>query len=383
MVYHSVRQILPDLTAHVRPGMEDEVKLPDAWSTTTRPHLHSSRCSRFKDTLPTWQRTDTNQRATYILEARCEISSSDIERPAHMVISSDSNFLALSSMGGWKDRSPIIAYYDPRKEGAEQGVFKPEYEFTADLTSSVDDILLMEDQKLVFVADHKRIKSYQWTKPRVSRSRTTPLPVHTIESSKFAGPMALLSGQLLRAGKGCIAAWDLDTLQTHGTSGGDIVGARLDDDDMDTWREDTENIEPSTGTPTVSHTIKLEGSSISNGREGLPNISTWHQHPSNANIMLCGMDADESNTYCHAYDLQAGGKIANRFIGHGAAIDGFSSSRDADPNVFLTWCYDSLARLYDVRQPLPVMTIQGDKLGGEITSAAFACPDSIPCWYFF
>ena len=97
--------------------------------------------------------------------------------------------------------------------------------------------------------------------------------------------------------------------------------------------------------------------------------------------MLCGMIPRSANNFCHAYDLQAEGMIAARYLGHFAAAEGFSTVA-SDPQVFLTRCEDGYARLYDVRHPLPVMTITSSKNLDPLTAAVLAKPDGIPCKFF-
>ncbi|CAA7265529.1 unnamed protein product [Cyclocybe aegerita] len=165
-------------------------------------------------------------------------------------------------------------------------------------------------------------------------------------------------------------------LATHGPSGKDIIGTKIDPEDMDTWRDDPESIEPSSGSA-VSSTIQLDGETTGEG-EGLE-ISKWRRHPSQNNIMLCGLNTRKGEYYyCHAFDHEAGGKLTTRYLGHGGSVDGFSASVNADPNVFLTWCSDGHARLYDVRHPLPVLTIASAKHLEPMPAAVLAHPDGIP-----
>lgn len=95
--------------------------------------------------------------------------------------------------------------------------------------------------------------------------------------------------------------------------------------------------------------------------------------------MLCGADAQKNQYYCHAFDLEHGGRTQARNLGHGGTIESFSTSA-ADPSLFVTGCSDGIARFYDVRHPLPVMTF--DNGGGQqnhCPSAVVAHPNGIPC----
>jgi len=343
------------------------------WKKTSRLHPLSTLCAHFKEPPPTWEVADANERATTVFQARCEIDSGDIHKPIDLVLSSTGNVLALSSMGGWKNRTPYLWYYLPNHDNCSSYEFMTKRSIKADLTSTLDRILLDEERNLVFVADHKRIKSYRYKLPSGSDMPGKALRVHTMNSLDYTGPLALLQdGRFLRAGDGNIAVWELDKLQTHGETGKQIVGDKIEEKGFDTWRDDPEDIERSTGSG-KSTMIKLEGY-----KDNGPEIFTWHPHPSNANVMLCGMNPRSANNFCHAYDLQAEGKIASRYLGHGGAAEGFSTV-GSDPQVFLTRCEDGYARLYDVRHPLPVMTIAASKNLDPLTAAVLAKPDGIPC----
>ena len=357
------------------------MEFPKPWKKTVRPHPTSSLCARFKEPIPEWEATESNDSATAVFQARCEIGSGDIHNPVDMVLSSNGNMLALSSMGGWKNRTPFLWFYRPN-EPEEYNDFMKKRSIKVDLMSGMDEMVLNDERNLMIVADYKRIKSYRYTPSTPSQKAGKAMRVHTLDSTDYTGPITILAdGRLMRAGKGNVAVWELDALQTHGESGKDIIGTKIAEDDMDTWRDDPENIEPSTGSA-FSMKFKLEGHKSNNEREKPPVINKWHPHPSASNVMLCGMESKENNNYCHAYDLQAEGKMTARYLGHGGCVNGFSSSPSGDPNMFLTWCMDGHARLYDIRHPTPVMTIAGAKHLEPMPAAVLVHPDGIPCKSF-
>lgn len=280
-------------------------------------------------------------------------------------------------MGGWKSRIPYLNYYFTQGPEDDDD-FPRRRTIKIDLTSNPQDFIVDEPRGLVIVGDWERIKSYRCVdaegKPHKKQG------VHTMNSKGYSGPLAVLAiGRLARAGKKSIAIWDLDKIPTHGGNGKDIIGNKINEDDFNTWRDDPEDIEPSTGCEPTS-IIKLDtdeyrGKKTQNERS---DIGVWQVQPSQANIMLCGSNPESQNFYCHAYDLEAGGKPVVRYLGHGGSVDGFSVSV-GDPNIFLTWCSDGHARLYDTRQVLPVVTIaQGSELE-HLPSAVLAHPDGIPC----
>ncbi|KAG6825489.1 hypothetical protein H0H93_000620, partial [Arthromyces matolae] len=94
--------------------------------------------------------------------------------------------------------------------------------------------------------------------------------------------------------------------------------------------------------------------------------------------MICGFDQEaEFRFSCIAVDLEHGGALTTRYLGHGDEIAAFSTS-SGDPNVFVTGCWDGYARLFDVRVPLPTMTFNVGRNGGECSGVALAYPDGIP-----
>ncbi|PPQ65280.1 hypothetical protein CVT26_000240 [Gymnopilus dilepis] len=349
------------------------MKLPPPWKETFRPHPLSTACARFRDDIPEWTATEANNRATAVFEARCEISSGDINNPWFLRLSSNGNIVAAASMGGWKERTPYIHYFLPNHEQDPHGSFMKGHVIKADLDSGIEDLLLDDDRRLIFVADEDRIRSYRCNDPTVARSSAKR--VHTMDSEGYTGPLAMLqNGRLIRAGKKAIAVWTLDTLQTHGESGKDIIGEEMAADDMDTWRDDPEDIEPSSGSA-PSTTIPLRVTSSDDPYEFI--ISRWHQHPSQASVMLSGTDPMSQRFSCFGIDLEAGGSVTTRYLGHGGDVAGFSTSQ-TDPNVFLTWSNDGHARLFDVRHALPVLTIASSPDPEPLTAAVLAHPDGVP-----
>ncbi|KAK7436998.1 hypothetical protein VKT23_006716 [Stygiomarasmius scandens] len=78
-------------------------------------------------------------------------------------------------------------------------------------------------------------------------------------------------------------------------------------------------------------------------------------------------------------DIDHDGKTTGTFRGHAGTISitKNTSNPQADPNTFCTWGTDGMTRLYDLRHPLPVLTVEGDTDGGSC-SAVSAHPDGIP-----
>ena len=229
-----------------------------------------------------------------------------------------------------------------------------------------------EDRRLLFAADRDRIKSYAWG-PVSGPNYTRTLPTHTMNTKKYGGPLAVLpGGRLIRAGKGAVGVWNLDNVRTHGADGTKRIGKIYDSEDS--WRDDPEEIEESSGCLPGS-SVKLEDTKM------YPGI--WAKHPSKSGVMICAADPKETELYSTvAIDLEGGGKSVGKYTGHGGELSAngivVSATPDGDRNVFVTACMDGLARLYDVRQPLPVLTMDSGGRREGCPAAVLIHPDGIP-----
>ncbi|RDB26136.1 hypothetical protein Hypma_006198 [Hypsizygus marmoreus] len=335
---------------------------PDPWAQSVKPHPSTTRLSRFKGDVSVSATSDTPT-ANAVYEARCEVTSMNINLPIHLTISSNNSCLAVPCMGGWKNRSPVLHYYllDDSTD------FPEEYTVEVGLAEIAYHSAIDEPPKLIFVADDERVKSYAWgSQDKVHKK---PLPTHTMDSADWKGPLTVLSGgRFIRAGKGSAGVWSLDTLQTHGPRGKDIIGGEFGTEDED----ELENVEPSFGSKADS-TLAFADPEFS------PSI--WRTHPSLAGTMLCGQNPQETRQYsCVSLDLEGGGRIVTRYLGHGGEIDAIRTSA-GDPNAFVTACSDGYARYFDGRQPLPALTFDIGRRTEECPAVEIAHPDGIPTMF--
>ena len=275
-------------------------------------------------------------------------------------------------MGGYKNRVPILTYM---LMGDDTGQVPPTRSLQVGLSDVAYDSTTDEQRKLIFVADHSRIKSYAWGTPSgdsgSGENYTKLVPMHTLSSigpGSSRGPLAVINGRLLRSNKGSISIWNIDTLATHVGNGKTLIGGEFDPEES--WRDDPEDIERSAGSaPDTS--VTFQDSALSPAR--------WHSHPSNEGAMLCSSEPQNSPPayYCITLDIETG-KTAGRYLGHGSAIGSFSTSAAADPNIFVTGALDGYARLYDVRHPLPVLTLDVGYQSESCSSALITHPNGIP-----
>jgi hypothetical protein len=134
--------------------------------------------------------------------------------PIQFSFSSGGSCLAMPSMSGYKNRVPVLTYLlldegdIPSARSVRVGLSDVAYDSTTD-----------EQRKLIFIADHSRIKSYAWGSPSevgTGGNFAQTVPMHTLSSNDGGkGPLTVVNGRLLRSSKGSLSVWNIDTLETH------------------------------------------------------------------------------------------------------------------------------------------------------------------------
>ncbi|OCH84734.1 hypothetical protein OBBRIDRAFT_839492 [Obba rivulosa] len=334
---------------------------PSAWDRNTQPHPQSTRLSRFRPSA-TVNTSENTPLANLIHQARCEIMDLTWLAPSQLVITPGASCMAFASSGGWKGRDPIVNFLRFDETVWE---FPDIHTMRPKLGGTASALALDEERKLIFVGDYDRVKSFSWDPERKRAA------VHTLDSRKYSGPLTILpGGRITRAGEGRAAIWHLDSLETHGPKNqqiGETYNAE------DSWRNvDGDEVELSAGSIPTSTVNFVDEKHYTPG--------VWHLHRPSGNI-LCGETVrkkDRKGGYtCLSIDLEHGGKAAARYLGHCEDIKNFSTS-DGDPNVFATACCDGNARLYDIRHPLPVMTLDSEQRMGTCSDVIFIHPDGVP-----
>ena len=317
---------------------------------------HTTPLSKFRDNSPCVDTLYSAARA--VSQACCEITSVVISNPLNALMACDKSCLVVSGIEGWKERDPVLQYWLLDEKSRQHP-----YEITPTLMTHPSHIALDVDRKLIFAGDWHRIKSYSCDKHGV--------PVHTLKSDLCSGPMLVLpGGRLLRAGGGRATCWNLDDLETHGAQ-----RARIGEGEYDLWDNGTRNFdaeqELSTGSLPTS-TLTFQDSNLE------PEQWTFHQ-PSQK--VLCAPKTREclkpSHT-CLSLDLEHGATTGAQFLGHGGIVKEFSFS-EHDPDSFITACSDGFVRLYDLRHPLPSITVDASMKRGPCNAAAYAHVDGLPC----
>lgn len=296
-----------------------------------------------------------------MFQARCEINNDSVNEPEKLVLSSDGSYMAMPTSGGYRGRDPIVSYWDTGKDSDD---FEHK-SFSPPLAHHIVDLVLDEPRRLLFIADFDRIKSYTYGTQRK--------PVHTMKSDAFStGPLAILpNARLLRGSKGSALVWNIDELETHYAPDSTEyrrIGEGKYDGFEHGWRDEDCKKELSTGS-LPHNTVPFAESEL------IPHV--WQYHAPSGHMLVGEDPKDSQKCECLALDLEHGGKIVTRYIGHGDQVESFSIS-DGDPNVFLTASADGYARLYDVRKHLPVLTMSAEMGEMPCESAILVHLDGLP-----
>lgn len=309
-----------------------------AYDASSKPSPNSTPLARFNSGRPPIP-TSSPLALRAFSEARCEIKSNDLPLAINMGISG--SVLAVQGVGGYKNREPTLYLYN---------IASPEHFWSLQVDVGLSGIayhMQMDgERKLVYVADENRVKSYWWNFDDDKGAES--MAVHTLESSAFRGAMALRENgsKLLRSGYNGIIIWDIGTLQTHGKHGEDIVGNATDPEFLDTWRDDREEIELSTGSPPTQNVTA----------PALAKIAQWVENPSESKEMIVAYKEQYGVVRINLETQQ----VVSRYVGHGAHVNRIRTSA-ADAHSFVTAANDGVVRLYDVRMPAPILAVEHNR----------------------
>ncbi|KIJ42996.1 hypothetical protein M422DRAFT_48017 [Sphaerobolus stellatus SS14] len=164
-------------------------------------------------------------------------------------MSPGSDFLTMPDCGGYRETEPYIHYFFPKRLKPKAG---GEFPIGGGSRINIREItyngVLDAERKLVFVGTDDRIKYYYWIPVENCNdySENGLLPTHTFRCSNLTRTMAILpGGRFIRAGNGSAGVWYLHSPPTH--SGIEIIGEELDLNDFETWCDDPEAIDLSSG----------------------------------------------------------------------------------------------------------------------------------------
>ncbi|CAE7057697.1 unnamed protein product [Rhizoctonia solani] len=374
--------------------LQHSTALGDDEAEDPKPHPRSSPFAFFSSDPPNLTATPADHSAMPVYDARCEISSVRDEKGRHfercetdrvvdMQLSGGGSCLAVL---GWvetkvlhprnrrrtgKFTAPWISYHFPDNPNSKLTKIMRwgpgRQRLQVGLAGTPSHMALNEAQRLIFVADKDRIKSFEWATANGSLHKR-PVATHTLRSKGFRGPITTLpNGTLIRAGTGTAAAWNLGQLKTHGPKGDQLIGKEIFIDDECEYDSDCDHMpdfEYSSGSAPTSQIAFTDDHQL------YPRI--WQVLPQSSTILAVASGHMEHS--CIAVDLEHGGKTITRYRGHSGYISNVSIST-ADPRVFLTSCWDGYARLFDVRRPQAALQFA---VGKKCDAVALAHPDGIP-----
>lgn len=333
------------------------------YEETPRPHPDSSRIARFR--AADLAVTDTTPLAKAVFQARLSANSTDTCDPVRLILPPGSSTMALLQMGGWKNRDPVLTYYD-LETGTNYDDFPTETVVPVGLNSVAYRGAVDPERKLLYIADEDRIKSYKYG---LGGNNAEFIAKHTMASSG-EGPIALMDrgGMLLRAGSGQIEVWNVDSQPTHGAEGDRRIGKGKYSTEG-SWRDnECDEIEDSNGSKPTS-VIQLQSKC---------SISDWAPAPSGEDGKMLVSPDGRDGQRLWSMDVNAGGVPTSRYLGHSGTITQISTSPADDPNSFLTACRDGVVRLYDVREPLPKLSFDVGCSGEPVTSALYVHVQGVP-----
>ncbi|CUA72583.1 hypothetical protein RSOLAG22IIIB_10139 [Rhizoctonia solani] len=346
------------------PGNDEEDEDP-------KPHPRSNPYALFSFNPPNLTATPTDRAAIPIYDACCEISSVRDRRDRHfercetdrvvdMQLSSGGSCLAVL---GWvetkvnsrnrrtsKFTAPWISYHFPDEPNSKfTRLMQWGSRSEVGLAGVPSHMTLDESQRLIFVANNDRIKSFEWATAN-GALRKRPTATHTLHSKGFNGPMATLSnGTLIRAGTGIAAIWNLSQLKTHGPKGDRVIGKEIFIDDECEYDSDCDHI------PTLEYSSgSVHTSKIAFVDDRKLNPKMWQVLPHSPSTVLVAGRMERNCSPAYVSDV---------------------SISTTDPRVFLSSCRDGCARLFDVRRAKPVLQLAAGKRDGAV---ALAHPDGIP-----
>ncbi|KEP47055.1 WD40 domain protein [Rhizoctonia solani 123E] len=340
----------------------------EPWNESSKRHPKSTNLSRFRPNLPTLTSTPDKPLAASVLDARCEITSSQCASPIRFHMSPGNTCLALTAMGGYKNRSSVLEYLMIGQPLAPSVTFPAQHAVEPRFSDIARHATIDEARRLIFVGDDRRIKSYEWGSP--SEVYQDPLLVHNLDTQRSKGPMTILpNGTVVRAGKGGASVWDTQATLGEGNAVQEPIVDSESDDEEDWEDEDEEEVDRSPGLAPTSHIKFFDQPDL--------NPSLWQPLLTAPSTVVCVEYAREEGHYsCIGIDLEAG-KSTSYYLGHGADVSAFSVS-PTDPQLFMTACNDGFARLFDVRRPLPAITFDACGQDEFCEAVALAYPDGIP-----
>ncbi|KAI0635611.1 hypothetical protein C8Q77DRAFT_580545 [Trametes polyzona] len=315
------------------------------WTKSPRPHALATPLSRFRPSIvPT--ATASTPLAHCIAEARAQLTTDLIPATYAIDIATSGDILALASGAGFKAREPTLQYYllSNQADNCLEGV-----SMDPGMSSAPRFVVTQDEHKLVILANESMVRTFSFDAGEGGRVPKQLPAVHTFNcQTRHDGPIATLpNGRMAKAGKGEAAVWDIS----------------MTDAPAETRQAPT----------TTDHLEGKQPSIVAFVDDPAYAPATWHLHAPSGRL-LCG---EQAGYGCIALDVEHGGQRAARFLGHGGHVVRITTS-PGDPNLFVTAASDGYARMFDMRRPLPVLTIETGIQREGCVDVVFVHPNGIP-----
>ncbi|VDC05494.1 unnamed protein product [Peniophora sp. CBMAI 1063] len=268
---------------------------------------------------------------TAFTEARCEIQSREIDRPATMLLA-NGNIVILGA-GGRKEQGGVLTICDLTSEGGSALAYT-EKAFSLGRHGGAQ-AALDEARRLVYVGGDKAISVYRWDdegdgdgedveyinqddeqeqlySEDADRQRR---PTFFLQAKDYGGVLDLTADRtkVLRSGRNGLGVWDVSSLDPSG----------------------------------IANFNSIASSAFSE-------VHTWSRHPSDQHQRLVA----GSNRSCRvsSADIETG-KAVMHYVGQNTGVGALAVGKD-DPHNFFTASAEGGVRFYDSRTPAPIYVLQ-------------------------
>ncbi|KAF8755576.1 WD40 repeats protein, partial [Rhizoctonia solani] len=234
-----------------------------------------------------------------------------------------------------------------------------------ELSDVATQLTMDEDSQMIYVGDRSHVKSLHG---EIMKDPTVfSIPSILLILNVRTGQLLFSRGRVVRAGAGGVALWNTDELEMQGCDAETVIGDQSDPEEASHG-----------GTSDTLFSSSIPRSSFIRFTD-IPNLTptVWEPLPNNPSTLLCAEYFELIKYGCVSIDLEYSGKTMARYLGHGGAVSDFSVSA-TDSQMFLTACHDGYARLFDIRQPLPVITLDACGADAFCEAVVLAHPDGIP-----
>ncbi|KZV60414.1 WD40 repeat-like protein [Peniophora sp. CONT] len=333
------------------------------YKDTPKPSPYTSPLARF-GIEPVIHGPNASPATIAFAEARCEIQSDEICRPARMRLAGDT--LAILGAGGWKEQAGVLSIRD-LSSGNDTDLNYSEKTYSLGRQGGYE-IALDGTRKLVYHAGSRAINAYRYGFGKKGDEDFIMGEKEDAVADK--GKSTDVAGS---------DSDDSDSEDEYDDDDDDVILGAQDGQDKLAFSLKTTGYEGVLGLTADGAKVLRTGSkgigvwdipSRSAGREAhftsidskaFANVGVWAEHPSSSHQRLIA--SGESSFFVSSADVETG-QVMARYVGHNHGVNAFATGKE-DPHNFLTASSDGAVRFYDSRLPAPIFAIEqasGDDL---------------------